>query len=620
MRAKYLVSAVATLAVAGAVCTAWMSTHPSANGVDSSSSQAYAASPSVSSGRGTSASAHSLPVRQWTAGATFLYSVDTARGASVGGSSQAGQKVLARLAGSLALTVIGQDASGAQIRAELRSPRREQTPRAENDSTASLVKPFYFKALRTGEMTAFYFAKDVPGEDRILLKGLTTSLQIVAPVDAGEAWQSTEQDVSGEYEAAYRIKGGVVHKAKEKYLRARGQAGLIALPGDSVYTVTSAIDFEIDTTGWPRAVTEDETLDVKMQEIRVVATSKTTARLVSVESHPELAGAVNLADFDPDVLSAAAASALAKKQADKGLVDGKTFKQLGVELASSDVHVRNRTQARMAALFRVDPGAPREAEEAILHGDADTNAKKRLLGALGSAGTPEAQRALGSILDDTEAPRTMRRDAAVALGLSKQPSEEVELTLEKAMHAPDKDVAETATLALGNTIHTMNTEQSGETADAVEALIDLLQKAMTDGEKTLYLQALGNTGDLRALAAIEPYLTHAEASLRAVATSSLRFMSGSEVDALIIAAMADKDPAVRAAAVGTISSRPVAGLVAALDKLLRGESEVTIRMAIVNAMNIKRKEAPAIDESLAWAAEEDPSSSVRALAKQVLGK
>ena len=66
--------------------------------------------------------------------------------------------------------------------------------------------------------------------------------------------------------------------------------------------------------------------------------------------------------------------------------------------------------------------------------------------------------------------------------------------------------------------------------------------------------------------------------------------------------------------------RPVAGMVAALDKLLRGESEVTIRLAIVNAMNMKRKEAPVLDESLAWAAEEDPSSAVRALAKQVLGK
>lgn len=134
------------------------------------------------------------------------------------------------------------------------------------------------------------------------------------------------------------------------------------------------------------------------------------------------------------------------------------------------------------------------------------------------------------------------------------------------------------------------------------------------------MQALGNTGDLRALAAIVPYLTHAEASFRAVATSSLRFMIGSEIGELIIAAMADKEPMVRGAAVGAISSRPVAGMVAALDKLLRGESEVTIRLAIVNAMNMKRKEAPVLDESLAWAAEEDPSSAVRALAKQVLGK
>lgn len=145
MRAKYITTAVATLAVAGAVCTAWMSRHPSANGAGSGSSQAYAASPSVSEQSGRSAQAGMHPARQWKTGDSFLYAVETVRRASVGGGSQTAQNVLTKLAGTLALTVTGQDTSGVQIRRELRLPRYEVTPRPEEDSSASLVKPFYFE-------------------------------------------------------------------------------------------------------------------------------------------------------------------------------------------------------------------------------------------------------------------------------------------------------------------------------------------------------------------------------------------------------------------------------------------------------------------------------------------
>lgn len=620
MRAKYLVTAVATLAVAGAACTAWISTHPGANGAGSGSSQAYAASPSASEERAHPMSAGALPIRQWKTGDSFVYAVDTVRGATVGGASQDAQKVLSRLAGTLALTVTGQDASGVQIRAELRLPRFEVTPKQEEDSSAGLVKPFYFSALRTGEMTAFYFAKDAPTEARILLKGLTTALQLVAPPASGATWRVTEQDVSGEYEAAYRVSGGGVHKAKEKYLRSRGQTGLIALPADSTYAVKSAIDFEVDRTGWPRTVVEDESLDVTVDGTHVVATSKTTARLVSIEAGSDLGRARNEADFDSDVLGHAASTALLKRQADKGLVDGKTFPGLQAELVSPDVHVRNRTQARMSALFRLDPAAAREAEEAILRGAIDENAKKRLLGALGGAGTPEAQRSLASILDGAEVPRSMRVSAAVSLGVSKNPTEEAEQAISKAMDSPDKDVASTAALASGSQAHTMTIEQSGDPKDAVETLIARLTSAATDGERALYLRALGNSGDLRALPAIQPYLSHPDTTLRGVAAWSLRFMLGGEVDALVVAAMADKEVTVRIAAVETVTFRPVAGVLARLDELLRGDPETSVRMAVLNAMHTKRNEAPTIEASLTWAAENDPSSEVRVLAKQLLEK
>ena len=619
MRARYLVSAVATIAVAAA-CTAWVSTRPATNG----SSLAHAASSAVAdesvSGGSPKDGARALPLRQWKTGDSFLYAVETTRSAAVGGESQASQNVVVTLAGSLALTLTGQDAAGVQVRADLRSPRYEVTPRPEQDGSASLVQPFYFTALRSGEMAAFSFAKDVPVEVRILLKGVTTALQLVTPPRSGEAWRTTEQDVSGEYEAAYRVSNGAVHKAKEKYLRTRGTKGLTLLPEGSTYAVKSAIDFGVDSTGWPRTVVEDEMLDVAVHTVRVVARSKTTAKLVSVEAHPEITSALNDKDFESEALTSAGARALGKKQADRSLVDGKTFTQLQGELTSDDVHARNRTQSRMAALFRLEPEAPREAEDAVLHGTIDENAKKRLLGALGSAGTPEAQHALASILESRDAPRNMRADAAVALGLSKQVTTEGEQAIVKAMDSSDKDVADSATLAAGNQARTMNAEQSGDPKDVVETLIARLSGASTDAERELCLRALGNTGDLRALPAIQPYLTHTDTALRALATSSLRFMPGSEIDDLLVAAMADKEVTVRVATVGTVPARPVAPLLAALDALLRSDTDVSVRLAIVNALNLKRSEDPAVDASLTWAAEKDPSAAVKLLANPALGK
>ncbi|MEP7122705.1 MAG: HEAT repeat domain-containing protein [Byssovorax sp.] len=620
MRARYLVSALATLAVAGAALTAWVSTHPTTNSGSLAHAATSAASSESVSGRSQPTGARSIPVRQWKTGDTFLYAVEATRSASVGGESQAAQSVVVHLAGSLALTLTGQDAAGVQVRADMRSPRYDVTPRPEQDGSASLVQPFYFTARSSGEMTAFHFAKSVPAEVRILLKGLTTALQLVTPPLPGAAWRVTEQDGSGEYQAAYRVADGAVHKTKEKYLRTRGTKGLSPIPESSTYAVTSSLDFGIDSTGWPATVVEDETLDVAARSVRVVAKSKTKARLVSVEAHPEIKSALNDADFESDALTSAAARALGKRQADRSLVDGKTFPELQVPLISSDVHERNRTQSRMAALFRLDPAAPREAEEAVLHGSIDENAKKRLLGALGSAGTPEAQQALASILETKDAPRSLRADAAVALGVSKQVTPEGEQAIVKAMDSSDKEIADTATLAAGNQARTMITEQSGDPRDVVETLIARLVAASSDEERTLCLRALGNTGDLRALPAIQPYLTHSDVALRALATSSLRFMDGSEIDALLIAAMADKDATVRVAAVGTVPARPVTPLLAALDALLHSDAEVTVRLAIVNALNLKRSEDPAVDASLTWAAEKDPSDAVKLLANQALGK
>lgn len=84
--------------------------------------------------------------------------------------------------------------------------------------------------------------------------------------------------------------------------------------------------------------------------------------------------------------------------------------------------------------------------------------------------------------------------------------------------------------------------------------------------------------------------------------------------------MTDKEVTVRVAAIETVTYRPVAGVLAKLDELLRDDPETSVRMAVLDAMHTKRNEAPTIEASLAWATENDPSSEVRVLAKQLMDK
>jgi hypothetical protein len=119
---------------------------------------------------------------------------------------------------------------------------------------------------------------------------------------------------------------------------------------------------------------------------------------------------------------------------------------------------------------------------------------------------------------------------------------------------------------------------------------------------------------------MEPYLTSPDTTLRATATAALKFMVGSAADAAVTRAFGDREIEVRRAAVHTVPFRAVTPVLPALGNLLRAEPEEAIRLAIVNALNMRMREEPAARELITWAAESDPAEKVRKLAQQVLAQ
>jgi HEAT repeat protein len=195
--------------------------------------------------------------------------------------------------------------------------------------------------------------------------------------------------------------------------------------------------------------------------------------------------------------------------------------------------------------------------------------------------------------------------------------------LKEAMGSRDKVVSSTGALAAGAVVRTLH-EAQGDSQDIVQMLSEKLAQATTDGERALYLKALGNTGDDRALPAIQPFFTHDSVDLRALAVYSLRFLRGTAAEQFLLEAIEVNVPQIRDAAVHALADRSLAPVFsAALEALSKTEPEESVRITLLNTLQM-RLEQPG-DEELArailtWSASHDPSPRVQTFAKEILGE
>lgn len=581
--------------------------------IDPSTTQANAAKAASDE---SSDKASSIALRQWSEGDSFLYDLDTTRGMATIMASQSKQELKYHVVGQLRITVMGKGDHGVRLRADVLPRSVNVQPQTDRNAEKLVTGTVYVRANTKGAFEEFSYSREVPVESRILLKAIVSSFQMTVPSAPPSNWQVVEADPSGQYNATYRVSdANTIEKSKTQYIRTRGPAGFMPLQKGTNLMVQSAVKFGIDSSGWPKSLSENESLEVSMQKMRMVATTKSEATLVGIEKHPEWMGAFP-GDVESDTVSEKEAFALAKQQADTGIVGGRSFGTITKELQATDSHARNQAQGRMSAMLRVEPSAASKVTQEILHGEGDANSKSRLIGSLGSAGTKEAQDELVRLMEMDKG--EYRVEAAAVLGRTKNPTASSAEALKSASASTDKNLASTAILAEGTMIRTMNSEKSGDTTDAVQSLIEKLANASTEDEKYIYIEALGNTGDIRTMAAITPYLKHDLVSLRAAATGALKFMVEPAADEALIQAIADNEMWVRKAAASTIAYRPIAGVLEAFDALLKNEQAQIIRTTILQGMNTKLVEEPSVLESVEWAMENDPSASVRSYAKQIV--
>jgi HEAT repeat protein len=532
------------------------------------------------------------------------------------------QMLESRLTGKLALTVIERDGEGYRVRAELQNAKFTQDPSPKEDILPVITKPFYFTILPNGGMQSFFFAKGTSLDARVLLKQVATSMQAVTSPAAGATWKTTEQDVSGQYEASYAADGNTLTRSKTKFVQTAGMGGLMPLPLGTNVAVQSKTDYEVAPSGWAKHVASNESFDVHIAQAQIVAVSRTMATLGETLARPDLVGAMPAAEVEPESVSNARTAVEARHAADVKQVGNQTFAMVLTALQDPDKKTHEDAQQTMVSLLRIQPEDLIKAQDAVLRGLKEPVATRRLMYCIGQADTAEAQATLVSILESNNV--EMQLDAAVSLGLVETPTEASGKALLQAMRARDPRLAGAALLAIGNMVHRIDPAKTGvglageSSADRlVSVVVKELDETRDDHQQQLCLDSLGNAGHAQTFAAVQPYLTSKNESLRGAAIEALRFIKGDAADRAVIAALSDSDASVRRSAVRTIGTRPVEAVLPALASLMQAEKNSDIRLAVVHGLNLKRSETPAVDTLIASIAS-TPTEKAGALAKRIL--
>lgn len=504
-----------------------------------------------------------------------------------------GEAMSVAVSGTWAVAYAGSDATGEVFRAELRDVKSIVVRRGSVDipmPVEEFTRPFYFTTSDEGRLLALQFS---PGMQD-LVRGTLTCLAALAQRSAIAA------DTLGDYEAAYAEDTHGIHRTRVRYSRVTG--------GDviGVTIVETGTDFTLREDGWPSSISGREVTRVGHGDMFVLGQQEFALRHTATAKvdagWPE--------GLEVSAVDAAAAAANADEIDDRQLAGDATFPDLMAELAKlTNSHDRGYQFLRLAALMRLDPRVVDEATRAVL---AKADSSDVVVGALGEAGTPQAQRALAGLLDSNALDGERRVQAAVALGLTGSPTSE---TLDALAQQSKQggEIGDTALLAYGNATLRISDENPSDASRRVDDLLGRLAQANSDEERAIVLRALGNTGDPRILPALSAHIGSTSVLVRTAATEALRLVPGDEV--MIIGALDDAVLDVRAAALFAAVDHDMNVLRPALAKTLQREREDSLRRGIIELAADARA---VLRPLLEYAAAHDPDQELRALAKHYL--
>lgn len=489
---------------------------------------------------------------------------------------------------------------------------------------SELESPFYVERDDSGAVQGFYFERSTTGLARGLLRSAVAARQLI--VREGPAWKTTELDPTGECEAQYTRAPGSreIHKRRVRYTRlatARGlrptaDVGSAEIEDDTRITLTADAELaRLDATTRAKVRT-GEGLPTAAGAMRAsfVLRSKgvDTSKLQAFERRQ---GALERVEMltKPDL----SPTAEAWRESDAHVVGTATLADLVSALGkipADDRRSRAETMAKLSADFRLRPEDTQKAASSVE--TSPVEAGKVITAALGGAGTPQAQRALVSIVDNTRVPLPVRLNASTALLLLEQPTSATARELQRQMHDPNEHIRGASSLALGSILPAL--DGAGERDSGLQALIANFERATTPHERVIALRALGNSGDARVVPLAWRAYSDEQVAVRIAAVHAVRLVSGAQAEALLWKAMLDDpEPRVRIQAIETVTAhRFVPAYLTAYDTILQVDAFPLVRRAAVQSLSKASGSPQAI--SLLQRAQGDPSEDVRVVAQFAL--
>jgi len=245
-----------------------------------------------------------------------------------------------------------------------------------------------------------------------------------------------------------------------------------------------------------------------------------------------------------------------------------------------------------------------------------------LVSALMHSQLPEAQQALCRLADhflkrgDSESYRYY----VACLALLEPPHPPVLDWLVVKARSASPDTAYPALLALGAVGRGMPAAQQPQARDsAYKTILDKLNTAQSDKDIEVCLLAMGNLGHPDSLPVLEPFLSHENETLRAVATSSLRFIETPAAERLLMRMLRDASREVRLQAIEAFNHRRISqALLPELAQYLREESQKDLRRALIDALWLHRSRVSGVRPLIAQAATGDPDEEIRLYAQGLL--
>ncbi|HEX6277894.1 MAG TPA: HEAT repeat domain-containing protein [Polyangiaceae bacterium] len=555
----------------------------------------------------------------WEPGVGYSQSVDLRIGVGPGDGDESASRLALRLRGKLETLVSEVRGSEVRVRFRLVEPKLDAGKHViPADVTRAFAAPFFVDYDARGRALRLHAT---PGLDRTvsgILRELVASLQLSTPEPATRRWTAVETDTMGDYSASYQASGTArVLRQKTGYVRVAANADDEARrPRPEI--LAYAAEFQLDDWGRVKALKCTNRMKTTAGDLGIAFDSAAELTIETLSRSRDATGLpLSIAGLVAVPIASDGPVAQDSASMDRELVAGTDVNTLLRDLggAKDEGETASRVRHRLSVLFRLDK---KTIPVALSKLDAANAAE--ILGGLGAAGTPEAEKALRDVLRDarkTPAERLAAVDGAFAL---EHPSPDTAAALEELTRSDDPELKQNASLALGVAAARLAEDDASAAEGVVSRLSSDYASAKSSDDRIRVVGALGNARSSDALPALTRAMASDDPAVRTAAAAALRFVPDSAADVLLAQAItSDPELSVRNAALMAAGYRAFDPLEQALRTAAR-DPEANLRGALVSTLTQMAAHDSQALVLLDWMATNDPSSEVRAKAQSALAR